>query len=115
MDTHGRLSAEKPLDRNMNVCIRGLEYTRSSSLSSVRVVVPPEKRVSLVVEAEVYSGYLTFIQDSEHEVIKTCRIHLPSSKVITLEKVTNVVDGDSFIPEDKFYPMLIYMLKYEQD
>lgn len=115
MDATGRIRAERALDTHGKVLEEGLEYTRSSLLSSVPVHVPSNSRVTWVTEVEVHSGYLTFNQSSEDQVIKTCRAYGARFRAHTLEKVNNDADGDSFTFQENFYPVLYKMLEDKQD
>lgn len=115
MDATGRIRAERALDTHGKVLEQGLEYTRSSLLNSILVHVPSNSRVTWVTEVEVHSGYLTFDQSSEDQVIKTCRAYGARFRAHTLEKVNNDADGDSFTFQENFYPVLYKMLEDKQD
>jgi hypothetical protein len=130
MDAQGRILSEPAPDKSVRKLASRLEpapdkivrklasrleYKRSLPLSSILVDVSPNDKITLVSEVSVNSGFLTFSQDSEDQVIKTCRTYGAKFRAHTLEKVNNDEDGDIFNFEENFYPVLHKMLSNKQD
>ncbi|XP_004307349.1 PREDICTED: uncharacterized protein LOC101308710 isoform X2 [Fragaria vesca subsp. vesca] len=115
MDAYGRISREAALDKHRQVVGKGIEYVRSQPLSSIHVDVPPKDIITLVTEVEMNSGFLTFRQDLEDQVIRTTHNFSHVFKGHTLEKVDNRHDGGLFTFEENFYPILHRMLNTKQD
>lgn len=115
MDAHGYICAERALDKRGRVVTEGPEYKRSSSLCSVQIDAPTKDHVSWVSAVNVHSGFLTFCHDSEDQAIKTSRTFGARFTAHTLEKVNNDEDGDSFVHQENFYPILYKMLNRKED
>lgn len=115
MDALGRILSEPAPDKSVRKQASRLEYKRSLPSSSILIDVSPNEKITLVSEVSVNSGFLTFSQGSEDQVIKTCRTYGAKFQAHTLEKVNNDEDGDIFNFEEIFYPVLHKMLNNKQD
>ncbi|KAK9943341.1 hypothetical protein M0R45_008951 [Rubus argutus] len=115
MDASGYICSERAPDKRGKALAQGLEYERSLPLISIPIQIPSKDRVTWVTEVEVHSGYFTFSQNPEDQVIKTCRTYGVPFQAHTLERVNNDTEGDSFAVQEDFYPVLYKMLRNKQD
>lgn len=111
MDPTGYICSEWTLDKQENVLKRGLEYERSSTLTSIPTQIPPKDRATWVTEVKVHSENITFSQNCEDQVTKTRQTFITPFHALTLEKVNNDADGDYFTVQEDFYLVLNKMLR----